>query len=157
MSWRKLLFKSNASTSNLARWQRHVQGCLQRRLLLRCQTVLVEGVSQLPNKTPCHWVYQVTLLLCYVSNEDSNTCTSWTPTHLLFLLPECGYRPRRAPWPSPILSSSDEGGSPTVSTPCPRDKSAELHHLTSEMKQVCRWDRRWGKFHTVKTFFLFLY
>ena len=32
---------------------------------------------------------------------------------------------------------------PHCPCPAPSDKSAELHHLTSRMKQVCRWDKQW--------------
>ena len=43
---------------------------------------------------------------------------------------------------------------------CPRpalpDKSAELHHLMSRMKQVCRWDKQW-KIPPCGTGSLFLY
>ena len=34
------------------------------------QPVLVEVVSQLPNKMLCHWVHKITLLLCYVNNTE---------------------------------------------------------------------------------------
>ena len=45
---------------------------------------------------------------------------------------------------------------PHCPRPAPPDKSAELHHLMSRMKQVCRWDKQW-KIPACGTGSLFLY
>ena len=66
-----------------------------------------------------------------------------TATHLLSLLPECGCRPRSAPTGLPDIKFLRRRRQPHCPRPAPPDKSAELHHLTSRMKQVCRWDKQW--------------
>ena len=45
---------------------------------------------------------------------------------------------------------------PHCPRPAPSNKSAELHHLMSRMKQVCRWDKQW-KIPPCGTGSLFLY
>ena len=123
----------------------------------RCQTVLVEGVSQLPNKMPCHWVYQITLLLRYVSNR-------WLQ-HMYFENYHHGQQltffssslnvvtdPEGLPTGLPDIKFLRGKRQPHCPHPAPPDKSAELHHLTSRTKQVCRWDKRWKSPHCENIF-----